>query len=78
MVLEKFIINEKFDSIVLIVSNNKFSELDINNLKKKNSFVYDVKNYFKKDLIDQGPHHNVNLIHKTYLKIKKWYKKNII
>ena len=44
--------NEKFDSIVLTVSHNKFSELDFNNLKKKNSIVYDVKNFINNNYVD--------------------------
>ena len=48
----KSIPNEKFDTIVLTVAHNKFSELDFLSLKKKNSVIYDVKNFLKNDLPD--------------------------
>ena len=48
----KYIPNEKFDTIVLTVSHNKFSELDFLTLKKKNAVIYDVKNFLKNDLAD--------------------------
>jgi len=35
----------KYDAIVLAVSNNEFKTIDIPKLKKKNSVVYDIKNF---------------------------------
>ncbi|MDC0561220.1 nucleotide sugar dehydrogenase [Bacteroidia bacterium] len=52
MISSKKIPETKFDAVVLAVSHKKFSKLDINNLKKKNSIVYDVKNFLKEDFID--------------------------
>ena len=48
----KFVPKEKFDTIVLTVSHNKFVDLDFLSLKKKNAVVYDVKNFLKNILVD--------------------------
>ena len=48
----KSIPNEKFDTIVLTVSHNKFSELDFFTLMEKNAVIYDVKNFLKNDQVD--------------------------
>jgi len=34
---------EKFDSIVLAVSHNKFINIDLSSLKKETAVIYDVK-----------------------------------
>ena len=39
--------NEKFDAIILTVAHNKFLNLDLNILKKKESVLYDVKGVLK-------------------------------
>ena len=43
-------INDKFDSAILLVSHNDFKSLDLNNLMRKNSLVYDVKNFYPRKL----------------------------
>ena len=48
----KAIPNEKFDAVVLTVSHDKFNELDLFLLKKKNAIIYDVKNFLDNSLID--------------------------
>ena len=48
----KFLLNEKFDALVLAVAHNKFNELDFTFLKNKNSIIYDVKNFLPKSIID--------------------------
>jgi len=52
LISSKSVPNEKFDTIVLVVAHNKFSELDFSILKKKNTVVYDVKNFLKNNIID--------------------------
>ena len=44
--------HEKFDAVVLTVSHDKFNELDLFLLKKKNAIIYDVKNFLDNSLID--------------------------
>jgi UDP-N-acetyl-D-galactosamine dehydrogenase len=48
----KFLLNEKFDALVLAVAHNKFNELDFTFLKNKNSIIYDVKNFLPKSITD--------------------------
>ena len=50
----KEIPNEKFDSIVITVSHDNFKDIDLLSLKKENSIIYDVKNFFKNNLIDKN------------------------
>lgn len=38
-------IGNNYDAVVLAVSHNEFNELDFNNIKKKDSVVYDVKSF---------------------------------
>ena len=52
LISTKSLPNEKFDTIVLTVAHNKFSELDFSSLMKKNAIVYDVKSFLKNDLVD--------------------------
>lgn len=51
------IVNElpqtKFDAIVLAVAHDDFKEIDFSKLKKKNSVVYDVKNFLPNTLKDK-------------------------
>lgn len=51
------IVNElpqtKFDAIVLAVAHDDFKEIDFSKLKKKNSVVYDVKNFLPNSLKDK-------------------------
>jgi UDP-N-acetyl-D-glucosamine/UDP-N-acetyl-D-galactosamine dehydrogenase len=46
--------NEKFDAIVLAVSHNEFIKLNYNNLKKKKSIIYDVKNVLSEKIKKQA------------------------
>jgi UDP-N-acetyl-D-galactosamine dehydrogenase len=46
----KVLPNEKFDVIVLAVSHNRFNELDFLSLKHDNSIIYDIKNFFPKNM----------------------------
>lgn len=43
---------DKFDSVVLAVAHNKFADLHISSLLKKDSVVFDVKGFLSKDIID--------------------------
>ena len=43
IISKKELPNEKFDAIVLTVSHNEFKNLNINNLKKASTIIYDVK-----------------------------------
>lgn len=46
-------IKEKYDGILLAVSHNKFSEIDITSLKKDaKSIVYDLKGFLPRDQVD--------------------------
>ena len=46
-------IKEKYDGILLAVSHNKFSLLDIETLKKDSkSIVYDLKGFLPRNLVD--------------------------
>ena len=42
----------KFDAIVFTVSHSKFIEADIENHKKENAVIYDVKGFLNKNIID--------------------------
>ncbi len=42
-----------YDAIILAVSHNEFSELDIKALLKPNAVIYDVKGVLPKELVDQ-------------------------
>ena len=54
IVSSKKLPSNKFDAIVLTVSHNEFSELDLDSLKKENSVVYDVKNSLPSNQRDKG------------------------
>lgn len=45
---------QKFDAIILAVGHNEFSDIDIRDMLKDNSVLYDVKGLLPKDLIDGG------------------------
>jgi UDP-N-acetyl-D-galactosamine dehydrogenase len=45
---------QKFDAIILAVGHNEFSDIEIRNMLKDNSVLYDVKGLLPKDLIDGG------------------------
>lgn len=45
---------QKFDAIILAVGHNEFTDIDIRNMLKDNSVLYDVKGLLPKDLIDGG------------------------
>ncbi len=44
----------KFDAIILAVGHNEFTDIDIRNMLKDNSVLYDVKGLLPKGLIDGG------------------------
>ena len=44
--------NQKFDTIVLTVSHNKFKGLDYQSLKNNNAVIYDVKNFIDNIFVD--------------------------
>ncbi|QAR29927.1 nucleotide sugar dehydrogenase [Ornithobacterium rhinotracheale] len=44
--------NEKFDAVILGVSHKQFKEIDIKNLSKENSVIFDVKGFLDKEEID--------------------------
>ena len=46
--------NEKFDTLVLAVSHQEFSEMNLKSLLKPNHVVYDVKNALKPNQKDGG------------------------
>ena len=52
--LTKILADKRFDSIILAVAHNEFLKLDFNKLKKKNSVVYDVKNFLNRKIIDKS------------------------
>jgi UDP-N-acetyl-D-galactosamine dehydrogenase len=43
---------KKFDAIILTVAHEEFLELDLDNLRKDNSIVYDVKGVLEKNSVD--------------------------
>jgi UDP-N-acetyl-D-glucosamine/UDP-N-acetyl-D-galactosamine dehydrogenase len=49
---KKEIPNTKFDAIVLAVSHIDFLKLNLNNFKKENAIIYDVKGVLNQELID--------------------------
>ncbi|WP_299672214.1 nucleotide sugar dehydrogenase [uncultured Polaribacter sp.] len=51
---QKNIPNKKFDAIVLTVSHKEFEDLDLEALKKENSVVYDVKNFFNPNEVNKS------------------------
>ncbi len=44
-------LKDKYDAIVLTVGHNEFRSIDISELIKKNSVVYDVKSFFPREII---------------------------
>jgi UDP-N-acetyl-D-galactosamine dehydrogenase len=42
----------KFDAIIFAVSHSKFIEVEIENYKKENAVIYDVKGFLNKNIID--------------------------
>ncbi|WP_233883728.1 nucleotide sugar dehydrogenase [Tenacibaculum piscium] len=44
---------KKYDAVVLAVSHHQFKEIDLLQLKKENSVVYDVKNFLPQNLTDK-------------------------
>lgn len=44
--------SKKYDLIILAVSHKEFLNIDINNLRKHNSVVYDIKSFLPKSIID--------------------------
>ena len=46
-------IKEKYDGILLAVSHNKFSMIDVKSLKKDSkSIIYDLKGFFPRNLVN--------------------------
>lgn len=45
-VIQSINYDEKFDAVLLAVAHKEFIELKIENLRKKNSIIYDIKNFF--------------------------------
>lgn len=43
---------KKYDAVVLTVAHNQFKELDLNELRKEESVLYDVKGFFGKEIVD--------------------------
>jgi len=43
----------KFDSIILAVGHDQFKSINLNDLKKDKSLIYDVKSFFNKDKVDK-------------------------
>jgi UDP-N-acetyl-D-galactosamine dehydrogenase len=43
----------KYDTIILAVAHNEFVELNLNDLKKSNGLVYDVKGILPRDVVDR-------------------------
>lgn len=48
--------SEKYDAIVLTVSHNEFSDLDLNQLLKENGAVYDVKGFWRDSNVNIDGH----------------------
>ncbi len=44
--------NESFDAVILAVSHNEFSKLNLKSLMKVNSVIYDVKGFLDRDIVD--------------------------
>ena len=49
----KHLPENKFDALVLTVAHNQFVNLDLTNLTKENSVVYDVKNVLPISIVDR-------------------------
>lgn len=45
-------IDQKYDAIVLAVAHNAFLEIDLKNIKKDKSIVFDLKSFLPKELVD--------------------------
>ena len=41
-----------YHGIILAVAHNQFKNINLNNLRKKNIVIYDIKSFFKKELVD--------------------------
>ncbi|MCL1668128.1 nucleotide sugar dehydrogenase [Elizabethkingia ursingii] len=50
--LENIDYNKKYDTIVLAVSHEEFLTLDLNNLRKETSVVFDIKAKLDRDIVD--------------------------
>ncbi len=46
--------DQKYDAVILTVAHNEYLDLDMENIKKENSVVYDVKNILDAKLVDGG------------------------
>jgi UDP-N-acetyl-D-galactosamine dehydrogenase len=44
--------DQKFDAIILAVAHNEFHNLDLKNLRKDNSIIYDIKSFYNSDVVD--------------------------
>lgn len=51
-VLNQFPTNKKFDAIIFAVAHNEFLNIDLANLRKSKSVIYDVKGILDKELCD--------------------------
>lgn len=45
-------LNDNYSAIILAVSHNEFKKIDINELRKDKSFVYDIKGFLAPELVD--------------------------
>lgn len=45
-------LNSSYDCIILAVAHDKFISINLNNLRKSNSVVYDLKSFFDRGLVD--------------------------
>jgi len=45
--------NEKYDTIILAVAHKEFLKLDLQNMRNKNSLIYDIKGVLSKAIIDK-------------------------
>ena len=50
----KLLPDMKFDLIILTVSHNEYLDVNLKNLRKPNSLVYDVKNFLDRETIDKS------------------------
>ena len=51
-ILQKIEVEQKFDAIILAVAHNEFHNLDLKKLRKDNSIIYDIKSFYKSDIVD--------------------------
>ena len=51
-ILQKIEVEQKFDAIILAVAHNEFHKLDLKKLRKDNSIIYDIKSFYKSDIVD--------------------------